>query len=269
MTQAADVKRIEKISYGDFVLFYGRGKTWLVRLTEGRDLHTHLGRIRVDSVVGKPYGTSFQSEKGEYICALKPTVEDFIMKCERLTQIVYPKDLGIIALEADICTGSDVVEVGSGSGATTIFLANIVRPRGHVYSYEVKDEFMRVAERNVKRAGLDKYVTFHNKDALQGIEEEGIDAIIVDMGDPWSMVKESWRVLKPSGHFVGITPTMNQAERLAEELRNNGFERVKCIEILLRNIEARPGKTRPSTIMVGHTAYLNFATKVLREVSQS
>jgi tRNA (adenine57-N1/adenine58-N1)-methyltransferase len=261
------MKRQKKISYGDFVLFYGKGKTWLVKLTEGRDLHTHLGKIRVDLVAGKPYGITVLSEKGEYVYALRPTIEDFIMKCERLTQIVYPKDLGIIALEADIKTGSKLVEVGSGSGATTIFLANIVRPKGHVYSYEVKEEFMRVAERNVKRAGLEEYVTFHNKDALQGIEEEDIDAIIVDLGDPWSMVNEAWRVLKPSGHFVGITPTVNQAEKLAEELRNNGFERVKCMEILLRNIEARSGKTRPSTIMVGHTAYLNFATKVLKEAS--
>ncbi|MEM3684271.1 MAG: tRNA (adenine-N1)-methyltransferase [Conexivisphaerales archaeon] len=260
------MKKNKRISYDDFVLFYGKGKTWLVKLVEGRDLHTHIGKISISSVVGRPYGAAILSEKGETVYALRPTIEDFIMKCERLTQIVYPKDLGIIALEADIQPGSKVVEVGSGSGATTIFLANLVRPKGHVYSYEIREDFLRVAERNVKRAGLGEYVTFYNRDAMQGIQEEDVDTVLVDLGDPWLLVKECWRVLQPSGHFVGITPTMNQAEKLAEELRNNGFERIKCIEILLRNMEVRTGKTRPSTMMVGHTAYLNFATKVLKDL---
>lgn len=253
----------KKISPGDYVLFYAKGKTWLIRVAEGNDVHLHLGRIRISDVIGKNFGESINTEKGERVFLLRPSIEDFIMKCERLTQIIYPKDLGLIALEADIHAGSRVVEVGSGSGATTTFLASIVRPNGKVFSYEVREDFMRIAERNVRKAALDQFVTFHNKDATLGIEEKELDAAIVDMGDPWVLVKECWRVLKPSGHFVGVTPTMNQAERLTEELKSNSYERVKCVEVLLRNIEARAGKTRPSTMMIGHTAYLVFATKVL------
>lgn len=261
--------KLEKIRYGDYVLFYAKGKSWLIRLTEKNDLHTHLGVVKAEDVQGKLFGSEIITGKGESVYALKPSVEDFIMKCERLTQIIYPKDLGLIALEGDIHPGSKVVEIGAGSGATTIFLANLVRPRGHVYSYEVREDFLRIAQRNVKKAGLERYVTFHNKDATEGIEEKGIDSVIVDVGDPCSLVKECWRVLIPSGHFVAVTPTINQAERLSEELKNSGFERIKCVELLLRNIEARAGKSRPSTIMVGHTAYLNFATKIIADLKSA
>ena len=40
---------------------------------------------------------------------------------------------------------------------------------------------------------------------------------------------------------------------------------VETMEILLSNLEARVGMTRPSNIMVGHTAYLTFGrTTVLQ-----
>lgn len=251
------------VSVGDYVLLAGKGKTWLVRATEGYEFHTHLGKVRFSDILGKPFGSAVYSEKGEKLFVLRPTIEDFVMKCERQTQIVYPKDLGMISLEADIRSGSRVLEAGSGSGAMTTYLASLVLPKGHVYSYEVREEFLRMAERNVKKAGLERAVTFKLQDASKGFDERNLDACIIDVGDPWVLVPHCWKALRPSGRFVGITPTMNQAERLSEVLRSGGFSRVKCVEIMLRNIEAREGKTRPSMMMVGHTAYLVFATKVL------
>jgi tRNA (adenine57-N1/adenine58-N1)-methyltransferase len=45
-------------------------------------------------------------------------------------------------------------------------------------------------------------------------------------------------------------------------LKNNHFTDIECIEILIRNIEAREGMTRPSMRMIGHTTYLIFARKI-------
>jgi tRNA (adenine57-N1/adenine58-N1)-methyltransferase len=257
------VKGKDTVSAGDYILLFGKGKTWLVRVTEGYDFHTHLGKVSFSDIIGKPFGSAVYSEKGEKLYAFRPTVEDFVMKCERQTQIVYPKDLGMISIGADIRSGSRVLEAGSGSGAMTTYLASLVQPRGHVYSYEVREEFIRMAERNVKKAGFEKVVTFKLQDASKGFDERALDACIIDVGDPWELVPHCWGSLRSSGRFVGITPTMNQAERLSEALRSGGFGRVKCVELMLRNIEAREGKTRPSMMMVGHTTYLVFGTKVI------
>ncbi|MDG6939924.1 MAG: tRNA (adenine-N1)-methyltransferase [Nitrososphaerota archaeon] len=257
----------EKVSAGDYVLLYSKGKTWLVRASEERDFHTHVGRVSFSGVIGRPFGSGMRTDTGDLLYALKPTLEDFIMKCERQTQIVYPKDLGLMALRAGIGPGSRVVEAGSGSGAFTIYLAGMVRPEGHVYSYEVREEFMKIAERNARKAGVSDFVTFHLKDASQGFEEKDADAAVIDVGDPWEMIGPAWDALKPSGGMVAVTPTMNQMERLVEEMKRSGFIRVHGMEVLLRNMEAREGKTRPSTIMVGHTAYLISGTKVLEVAS--
>jgi tRNA (adenine57-N1/adenine58-N1)-methyltransferase len=64
---------------------------------------------------------------------------------------------------------------------------------------------------------------------------------------------------------------MNQLEKTASELRLNGYIDIECIELMIRNIEAREGMTRPSNRMIGHTTYLAFArkTEVTDNVMQS
>ncbi len=55
---------------------------------------------------------------------------------------------------------------------------------------------------------------------------------------------------------------MNQIERTATELKKSGYADIECVELMIRNMEAREGMTRPSTRMIGHTTYLVFARKV-------
>jgi tRNA (adenine57-N1/adenine58-N1)-methyltransferase len=117
---------IEEGSY--VLLFHNRSKKWLVKVTSEKKLHTHLGVIDIPSIIGMDYGSSFQTPLGKVIYLVKPTVHDFIMKSERRTQIVYPKDLGYIVVRAGIANGSQILEIGTGSGAKRS--ASIVKPTG-------------------------------------------------------------------------------------------------------------------------------------------
>ena len=58
-----------------------------------------------------------------------------------------------------------------------------------------------------------------------------------------------------------ICPTTNQLENVAFAMEGK-FVDVECIEIMFRRMEARVGKTRPSTRMIGHTCYLASGRKV-------
>jgi tRNA (adenine57-N1/adenine58-N1)-methyltransferase len=55
---------------------------------------------------------------------------------------------------------------------------------------------------------------------------------------------------------------MNQLEKTATVLKQSGYVDVDCVEIMIRDIEAREGMTRPSMRMIGHTTYLIFGRKV-------
>jgi tRNA (adenine57-N1/adenine58-N1)-methyltransferase catalytic subunit len=262
-----------QIKEGSYVLlFHTTRKKWLTKVGIEKKMHTHLGIIDVSSTIGMEYGSVIRTTEGKVVYLIEPTIHDFIMKSKRRTQIVYPKDLGFIAARTGLKNGSKVVEIGTGSGALTTFMASIVKPDGHIYSFDINDEFMGIAKENLERAGLNEYVTMHNHlDPSGGYIIKDADIVIVDLADPWTIVNQVRQALKGSGSFVAICPTMNQLEKTASELRLSGYIDIECVELMIRNIEAREGMTRPSNRMIGHTTYLAFArkTEVTDNIMQS
>ena len=250
---------MEQITEDSFVLVYrDRRRRWLIRPKDTPKLHTHLGILDVSALVGSEFGVHAATTLGDDLLILKPTIEDLVMKLSRKTQVIYPKDLGLMVVKLGIHSGSRVVETGTGSGATTALLAYLVQPGGMVYTYEINPEFQENARKNLQRLGLDGYVTFKSADSRKGFDIDGMDAGILDVGDPWEVVASMKAALKPSSPMAAVTPTMNQAEKLVQKMNEEGFASVETVEVMLRHLEARVGMTRPSNVMVGHTAYLVF-----------
>jgi tRNA (adenine57-N1/adenine58-N1)-methyltransferase catalytic subunit len=252
--------KIEESSY--VLLFHTPRKKWLIRVAWDKKFHTHLGIIDVSSIIGMEYGSAIRTTEGKLIFLMEPTIHDFIMKSERKTQIVYPKDLGYIVARTGLKNGSKVLEVGTGSGALATFMASIVKPEGHIYTFDVNSEFMEIAKRNLEKAGMAQYVTMHQHDPHQGVDIRNVDVATVDLGDPWTVIDQVYDALKGGGAFVAICPTMNQIEKTTTQLKKSGYADIDCVELMIRNMEAREGMTRPSMRMIGHTTYLVFARKV-------
>ena len=269
----------DKIKQNSHVLFYyNRSKKWLMPITRGDVLHTHIGVLNHSDAIGKEYGSRLTTNKSKYVYLLRPTLYDYTMKLQHGTQIVYPKELGYIVARAGIGSGQKILEVGTGSGSLTSFVANVVRPRGHVYSFDVDPKFMKIAQKNIDRAGVSKYVTLHNLDikeldvtgdahgdngaaAAPELPVSGADVALIDVGDPWEVLPQVRRMLRSSGCVFAVCPTMNQLEKLSASLVENEFTDIESTELILRNIEARQGKTRHSFQGIGHTTYLCFARK--------
>ncbi|MDG6985996.1 MAG: tRNA (adenine-N1)-methyltransferase [Nitrososphaerota archaeon] len=261
---------MNKIAEDSYVLVYrDRRRRWLVKPKDTPKLHTHLGILDMTALVGQDFGVNVTTTMGDELTVLEPTIEDLVMKLSRKTQVIYPKDLGLMAVKLGVRSGSRIIETGTGSGATTALMAYLVQPTGMVYTYDINPEFQEVAKKNIERVGLSKYVTFKIGDSRLGFEEKDMDAGILDVGDPWEVVHSMKEALKPSGPMAAVTPTTNQAEKLVAKMKEEGFVAVESLEILLRHLEARVGMTRPSNIMVGHTAYLNFGRKTLPPAAPS
>jgi tRNA (adenine57-N1/adenine58-N1)-methyltransferase catalytic subunit len=236
-------------------------RRWLVKPRDTPKLHTHLGILDVSALVGKEYGLTASTTLGDELTILEPTIEDLVMKLSRKTQVIYPKDLGLMVVKLGVHSGSRVIETGTGSGATTALMAYLVQPEGMVCTYDLNPEFQDAAKKNIERLGLSKYVTFRPGDSRLGFEERGFDAGVLDVGDPWEVVRSMRASLSPSAPLAAVTPTTNQAEKLVAKMKEEGFVAIETVEILLRHLEARVGMTRPSSIMVGHTAYLTFGRR--------
>jgi len=252
------------INEGDDILLYlNRKRTYLVKVEKGKSFHTHKGFLQLDQIVGKPFGTRILSNTGTEFIVLKPQLSDFIFKSQRKTQITYPKDVALIVMFSGIGPGSRVVEGGTGTGALTTALAHYVKPDGRVYSYEIRPEFTQTALKNLKRANLLNYVELKNKDITQGIDETDADAVVLDLATPWLVIPHAYSTLSGSGTLVSFSPTIDQVVKTVEALQQNNFTDIETIECIMRRMQTERGKTRPETLMTGHTGYVTFARKAL------
>lgn len=259
---------VNKIKQNSYVLFYYNStKKWLVKVSKKEEFHTHIGIIKHSDAIGKEFGSRLVTNKDKYVYLLKPTVYDYIMKIQHGTQIVYPKDLGYLVARCGIQSGQRIVEIGTGSGALTTFVAGIVKPRGHVYSFDVDEKFMKIAKKNIEKAKMTKYVTLHNLDVktTKKMPVSEADVVLIDLGDPWTIMPQVRKMLIGSGALAAICPTMNQLEKLVSSLVQNEFTDIECSEHILRTIDAREGKTRHSFQGIGHTTYLCVARKAYFE----
>jgi tRNA (adenine57-N1/adenine58-N1)-methyltransferase len=252
---------------GDYILLYlTQRKTYLIRAEAGKSFHTHKGFIKFDDLIGKDYSSCILSSLGVEFTALKPLLRDFIMKSVRKTQITYPKDIALIVMFSGIGPGSRVVEAGTGTGALTTALAHYVKPDGKVYSYEIREEFLKTAEKNLRRAGLIDFVELKNRDVTAGIDESDVDSIILDLATPWLVIPHAYDTLKPCGTIVSFSPTIDQVVKTVEALNENRFVDTETVECLMRGMQIERGKTRPQTLMTAHTGYITFARKAVKHV---
>jgi len=236
----------------------------MLKMQVGQTFHTHKGYLKLDELIGKEYGEPIKSSMGIYFTTLKPSLTDYIMKSSRNTQIIYPKDAALIVMFSGIGPGSRVVESGTGTGSLTTALANYVGPTGKVYTYELRSEFQKNAAKNLERSKLIDRVEMKSGDVtLSGYEERDVDAVILDLATPWLVVPHAYAALRASGVIVSFSPTIDQVVKTTEALRENNFVFIETIECLMRSMQVERGKTRPNTMMTGHTGYITHARKIL------
>lgn len=250
--------------YGDLVqLVSPSNKVFIFSLEAGGELHTHRGIVHHDELVGKFWGSQVYTHLGSIYFLLQPSLSDILKETKRNTQIMYPKDIGYILVTMGIGPGNTVLEAGTGSGALTTALAWAVGPQGKVYSYEQRPEMQNLARKNLQRINLLERVEFRIRDISQGFEEQNVDALFLDVPNPYDYLAQVRQALKPGGYFGSILPTTNQVTRLLGALHQFQFAFVDVCEVMLRYYKVVSERFRPADRMVAHTGYLIFARPML------
>ncbi|HEY73253.1 MAG: tRNA (adenine-N1)-methyltransferase [Chloroflexi bacterium] len=257
-------KAVQIAQHNDLALLVGSDrKSFIIRLEEGSQLHTHRGTVSHDDLIGFPWGTQLFTHMGYPFLLLRPSTDDLVRKLKRTTQIVYPKDAGYILIKMRITPGCRVVEAGSGSGGLTLIFAQAVSPAGRVYSYEVRPKMQQLARSNLEQLGLADFVEFKLRDISAGFDECGADALFLDVRNPWDYLAQSHAALSGGGFFGCILPTTNQVSQLIGALEESSFGMIEVEELLLRQYKAIPARLRPMDRMVAHTGYLIFARALI------
>lgn len=248
---------------GDQVLLVSPDrKHYLIRLKHGDQWFSHKGSIAHDDLIGQPLGRTLYTQHDYAYLALEPSTHDLIQELPRATQIIYGKDAAQIVMRLSLYPGRTIVEAGTGSGGLTLILARTVMPTGHVYSYETRPEAFEIARNNLDQLGLTPYITLYNEDISGGFHEREVDALFLDVREPWVFLDHAWTSLKGSGFFGALTPTTNQVSALLEGLESRPFGDIHVEEVLVRSYKPVPARLRPEDRMIAHSAFLVFARKI-------
>lgn len=249
---------------GDLALLIdAREHTFLVSLHSGRTFHSHLGRLHHEELIGREEGSFVTTNTGEPFLLLRPTIPDYLLKMPRHTNILYPKDLAYILLYAGIRPGSVVVEGGIGSGGTALAVLTAIGPTGRLITYETREEFAAKALRNIEAYQPDiSNLTLRIADLYEGIEERDVDAVLLDVPEPWQVVRHAAEALHGGGSYIAYVPTALQLQETVLALRRDGrFQRIDAVEIMVRHWEVGPRSVRPAHRMIGHTGFIVLARR--------
>jgi tRNA (adenine57-N1/adenine58-N1)-methyltransferase len=235
---------------------------YIINVNGKTDKYKGIGVFDPSTLTGKNYGEQIKIGNKQF-WIISPSLQDKLQCIKRRAQIILPRDIAQIIINCSIGTGNTVLEAGIGSGSLTIALANFVSPNGKVISYDIREDFIKHAIKNLKMAKIENIVEIKIKDVTLGIDEKEIDAIIFDIPNPWDAVIHAWKSLKTGGYFCSYSPLISQMENTVKEIKKYSFIEVKTFENIQRKMVVSEQGSRPSFQMLGHTGYLTFARKVL------
>src|SRR5437879_5316535 len=208
------------LSNGDRVHLVDRkGRQYALTLKAGDTFQFSGETLAHDELIGKPDGSLVTLSRGRRMLALRPTLSEYVLKMPRGAQVLYPKDLGVILQWADIYPGARVFEAGTGSGALTMALLRAVGDRGHVISYESREDFARTAMKNIERyLGPIHNLTLRQRNAYDGIEERSVrrDSRMVAHSGCLTVARKVQPGLAPSVRPAEAEPEAGEAGRHAE-----------------------------------------------------
>jgi tRNA (adenine57-N1/adenine58-N1)-methyltransferase len=138
----------------------------------------------------------------------------------------------------------------------------MLRAGADIVGYELREDFAARAQKNVSAFlgpdVLDRY-RVELRDCYDGIDESDLDRVVLDLPEPWQVVKHASRALHPGGLLVAYTPQITQAVQLREELTACSFGMAETIEVLHRSWHIEGLSVRPDHRMVAHTGFLTHA----------
>ncbi|MHB1285200.1 MAG: tRNA (adenine-N1)-methyltransferase [Leptospirales bacterium] len=253
------------------ILYDSRGRSYYIsELKPGKTTNIDGHKIPHDLLIAEGMeGTPVPADDAKGFTPFRPTLRETLTHLKRRTQVIYPKDQGIILMWGDILPGHRVLESGIGSGAMTISLLRMTAPGGKVVSVEKRPEHAEEAMKNLGRL-VPEYLPAHklligeigDPEIPGRLGPDLFDRILLDLPEPWAAIPHLPSVLRPGGLLLSWVPTPLQVHTLSLKLKDSGiFHLVQTVETIVRDWEFGPTSVRPAHRIIGHTGYLTVARK--------
>ncbi|MCS7123559.1 MAG: methyltransferase domain-containing protein [Candidatus Aenigmarchaeota archaeon] len=223
----------------------------------GQDFNSHLGIIKKDHL---KIGKKVKTHLGYEFFVTKPTLKDMMEKVlKRVPQTISLKDLSLLLALTSVKRNSRIVDAGTGSGFSSIFLAYFLKPC-KIFTYEINKKYIKIAKENIKTCNLEKYIIVKNKDIIKGIDERNLDLVHLDMENSEKVIKHSYKSLKIGGYLCVFSPIIEQVIKIRKEISKYNFSNVITVENIVREWQYEK-YLRPKTTGIMHTGFYTLAMK--------
>ena len=228
------------------------------------------GHFHHDDFIGKPYGCKIRSRNNRgygFVYLLKPTPELWARSLNHRTQIVHELDASMIVFYLNLRPNLTVCESGTGSGALSHCIMRTIAPSGRLHTYEFNQLRAETARKEFANNRVGHLVTVHHKDVCgkkQGKPggfdrpQASVDAIVLDLPEPWLAVPHCAHVLKPNARIASYSPCIEQSQRTVTTLKQYGFHSIKTMEFRQKEhyvdeveFEFAPREKRPKIVASG------------------
>ncbi len=226
-----------------------------------KEFITNEGKFHFKDITSIP--SILKSSTGQEFKIYRPTFKEFILNMKRGPQIIYPKDISQIVIESNISSSSKVLEIGTGSGALTLYLVSILNEKGSLTTVDISKTNQRRAKKTIERYLSTKEINeeynlkFINQDLndfnFSEISNE-IDTVITDVPEPWIFFDNN--KINTDIVWVSYLPSITQVIKTKECLESNNFENIEVKEVILRDWYLNKKIARPDNKLISHTGFL-------------
>ncbi len=226
-----------------------------------KEFITNEGKFHFKDITSIP--SILKSSTGQEFKIYRPTFKEFILNMKRGPQIIYPKDISQIVIESNISSSSKVLEIGTGSGALTLYLVSILNEKGSLTTLDISKTNQRRAKKTIERYLSTKEINeeynlkFINQDLndfnFSEISNE-IDTVITDVPEPWIFFDNN--KINTDIVWVSYLPSITQVIKTKECLESNNFENIEVKEVILRDWYLNKKIARPDNKLISHTGFL-------------
>jgi tRNA (adenine57-N1/adenine58-N1)-methyltransferase len=231
-------------------------KDFKIIVGKEKKISTHLGILKLKSLKD---GKKIKSHLGKEFFVVRANILDLIEGMKRGAQVILPKDIALIIAYTGLMPDWKVLDVGTGSAFSSIFLANYLT-KGKVVTYEKDERFYKIAKENIEFSGL-KNIKLVKKDFLKGIKEKNFDLILLDFEKANKAIRVIYNALKIGGYLVIYSPTVDHLLKVCKEMKKFSFAEIKIVENIVREWQFE--KTlRPKTKGIMHTGFITIARKI-------
>jgi arsenite methyltransferase len=140
----------------------------------------------------------------------------------------------------ELKAGETVLDLGSGGGIDVLLSARRVGPAGKAYGLDMTDEMLALARENQRQAGVENVEFLKGEIENIPLADNSVDVVISNCvinlsADKSRVLREAFRVLKPSGRFA-VSDVVVRGE-VDEQVRRNMLLWVGCISGALEERE--------------------------------